>query len=365
MSEADEARANEMAARGEAEAREQTAEEQERDARLATFIRAEVANALKREGRRKRPVDEVHTTNARRSEKIGALAVALAKAQGRFEVVKRANTAQVDSKKGAGSSYGYKYAELGDFMEMAKGPLSENGLAVMQVPTVDEQGCVVVETILVHGESDQWIASDFYLVPNDHRPQSIGSAVTYARRYAYTAILGMISDREDDDGNRAQGNRAQFSRGRGDQQEQWGHDDDPYGGEEPPPPGPPQQPRNRANGAPQRPQGSAPQQPPPKPAAGPTTPPPANTPEQVKERLASMGKRPEPDEKGPDDLKRGLEAIKTDFHDHEEEAVKVLVDGYGADPSEPWSIGRGSYKAAHDELTKLYKTLRRSAGGKS
>lgn len=361
MSEAEEAMANEMAERGAREAREQTEEEQERDARLATFIRLEVEKAIKADRRRRRDPTEIVSTNHRRSEKIGALALAMAKAQGKFRVIVKANTATVESKKGERSSYQYAYAELGDFMNVARDALAEFGLAVMQFPAWNEDGTVSVETVLTHGESDQWIANDFFLRPANEAPQSIGSAVTYCRRYAYTAILGLISEKEDDDGNKAQGNRASFGRGRGDDRQQW--DDDPYGGEPPPPPGPPQQRQQRhehpgydsRQGSQQKTnvQGAA------------------KTPEQAKAQLdakkqsapaAKTEARPEPDGKGPQDLALALKSIDADFPSWSSDALDLLVQSYGAHPDTPTTIGRGSYTEAYKELRALWSSAKRAGG---
>lgn len=99
-----------------------------------------------------------------------------------------------------------KYADLGAVWDAARGPLTENGLAVTQV--VDMQlntasGALqpVLCTMLLH-TSGQWIGSAYPLNPVKPDPQAMGSAVTYARRYAFSAIIGMVTE-EDDDGNAA------------------------------------------------------------------------------------------------------------------------------------------------------------------
>lgn len=152
----------------------------------------------------------VRSTSIRRSPKIGALAVALARAQGAFTNVSKASTAKVETKKGG--EYSYSYADLADFMGMARGPLAANGLAIIQPAAYTEQGVIVVETTLIHGESEQWISNDFHLVPVEHGPQQLGSAITYARKYALCAMLGIVAEQDDDDGNAAQGRAASFQR---------------------------------------------------------------------------------------------------------------------------------------------------------
>lgn len=156
-------------------------------------------------------VEEV-TVCHRRSKRFGALATALAKAQGEFTTIKRGNTANIE---GGKAQYSYKYAELSDFVEVARGPLSRHGLSVVQPPVYTEAGVVVVETILMHGESEQWMSCLMHVVPKDGAPQSVGSAITYARRYAYGSLLGLVAEKDDDDANAAQGNSATFAKGSG------------------------------------------------------------------------------------------------------------------------------------------------------
>lgn len=99
-----------------------------------------------------------------------------------------------------------KYADLGAVWDAARGPLTENGLAVTQV--VDMQlntasGALqpVLRTTLLHA-SGQWLSSAYPLNPVKPDPQAMGSAVTYARRYAFSAMIGLVTE-EDDDGNAA------------------------------------------------------------------------------------------------------------------------------------------------------------------
>ena len=90
-----------------------------------------------------------------------------------------------------------KYATLSALVETSKPVLAKNGLAVSQL-TEGEGG---ITTILMH-TSGEYLFSTLTLKPSKDDPQGRGSAITYARRYAYAAILGLVSD-EDDDGNAA------------------------------------------------------------------------------------------------------------------------------------------------------------------
>jgi hypothetical protein len=121
------------------------------------------------------------------SEQISELAAALAAAQGMMEnaVMNRVNP-----------HFKSKYADLAAIFDAARKPLSANGLAIVQ--TI---GDGVLHTRLLH-TSGQWIASEHPL-PMSGRPQEIGSALTYARRYSLSALIGIAAD-EDDDANAAQ-----------------------------------------------------------------------------------------------------------------------------------------------------------------
>jgi len=120
------------------------------------------------------------------SEQISELAAALAAAQGMMEnaVMNRVNP-----------HFKSKYADLAAIFDAARKPLSANGLAIVQ--TI---GDGVLHTRLLH-TSGQWIASEHPL-PMSGKPQEIGSALTYARRYSLSALIGIAAD-EDDDANAA------------------------------------------------------------------------------------------------------------------------------------------------------------------
>jgi len=82
--------------------------------------------------------------------------------------------------------------------------MAKNGLAAIQGILSDpEKGLVGIETRIVH-KSGQWIESDSWCKPKALLPQDVGSAVTYLKRYALSAMLGIVAD-DDDDANQAQG----------------------------------------------------------------------------------------------------------------------------------------------------------------
>ena len=92
-----------------------------------------------------------------------------------------------------------KYATLAGTRDGIVAVLSKHGLAVIQGSDVSEVG-PVINTRLVH-TSGQWIESSYPFAID--KPQQMGSAMTYARRYSLAAICGIASE-EDDDGNVAQ-----------------------------------------------------------------------------------------------------------------------------------------------------------------
>lgn len=97
--------------------------------------------------------------------------------------------------KEARANYG-KYATLGNMIDTVRPTLSEQGLTFSQLP--DGEG---LTTILMH-KSGEWIKATGALVMEKRTPQGEGSAITYLRRYALGAILGIATE-DDDDGNEA------------------------------------------------------------------------------------------------------------------------------------------------------------------
>lgn len=91
-----------------------------------------------------------------------------------------------------------KYASLSNILKSVKEPLIESGLVFSQFPN-GESG---LTTILIHTESGEFIQADYTMNPSKNDPQGKGSAITYQRRYALSAILGLDID-DDDDGNAA------------------------------------------------------------------------------------------------------------------------------------------------------------------
>ncbi|MGI5828446.1 MAG: ERF family protein [Patescibacteria group bacterium] len=123
------------------------------------------------------------------SESIKELAAALVKAQAKIT-----NAPQTK----VNPFFKSKYADLSTVIDTIKKPLTDNGLSVIQGNEVSENG-VVITTMLLH-ESGEWIESKLNMPITKQDPQAMGSAITYGRRYALSAIIGIASD-EDDDAN--------------------------------------------------------------------------------------------------------------------------------------------------------------------
>jgi len=126
------------------------------------------------------------------SESIAALAKALAKTQATIEgaVKGKANPA----------FKGTKYADLKSVWEACREQLVTNGLSIAQFPGEMIANSMTLTTQLSH-ESGEWMRATLSIPLSKVDAQGYGSAVTYARRYALAAVVGVCP--EDDDGNAA------------------------------------------------------------------------------------------------------------------------------------------------------------------
>ena len=131
-----------------------------------------------------------------KSDNINELAGALAKAQAGIR------SAVKDS---LNPHFKTRYADLASVWEACREQLSSNGIAVVQAPTSSERGFVLLTT-LMHA-SGQWIDGEYPVRPIKDDPQALGSALTYARRYSLSSMVGVAPD--DDDGNDGSGHAAQ------------------------------------------------------------------------------------------------------------------------------------------------------------
>ena len=128
-----------------------------------------------------------------KSEHISELAAALAKAQGAFTPV---------GKTGNNPFLKTNYVTLDGIIEMSRGPLSAVGLSYTQILDAAGEDLPTLTTVLMHS-SGQWISSSAVVRSisgkGTNELQELGRSITYMKRYALAAMLGVSSD-EDTDG---------------------------------------------------------------------------------------------------------------------------------------------------------------------
>lgn len=128
------------------------------------------------------------------SQSIGKLADALNKAQNQMEKAKK------DSNNPFFKS---KYADLSSVWDACKDAVLSNGFCVMQpLAGTDAKGNTLIVTMLVH-TSGEWVKGVLPMPATKSDPQSVGSAITYGRRYSLAAMLNVML--EDDDAESAMG----------------------------------------------------------------------------------------------------------------------------------------------------------------
>lgn len=130
------------------------------------------------------------TVQGMMSPSIKEIAGALAKAQAKIKPA---------AKDAENPHFRAKYADLASVWEACREALTENGLSVVQT-TLPAEHRVRLVTTLLH-TSGEWIRGELIMTPTKPDPQGMGSALTYARRYALAAMVGVAPD--DDDGNAA------------------------------------------------------------------------------------------------------------------------------------------------------------------
>jgi hypothetical protein len=130
-------------------------------------------------------------TNMKTSESITKIAEALTKAQAAMK------PALKDSRN---PHFNSKYADLTSVWDAIRAPLTDNGLSVLQLVGTNEAEKTTLTTRVLH-VSGEWIESTWAIPIGKQDPQGLGSALSYARRYALAAAVGVVQD--DDDANAA------------------------------------------------------------------------------------------------------------------------------------------------------------------
>jgi hypothetical protein len=126
-----------------------------------------------------------------------ALAAALVKAQADFRPAPKDN---------ANPAFRSRYADLATIVETVRPVLAKHALGFIQPVTSNEDGSITVTTVLVHSSGETLASPGVTVRPAKGDAQAVGSAITYARRYDLSSLLGIVAD-DDDDGNAAVGGR--------------------------------------------------------------------------------------------------------------------------------------------------------------
>jgi hypothetical protein len=141
------------------------------------------------------------------SHEIDKLAAALAKAQGAMESAKKSSD---------NPFFHSRYSDLAEVWATWRAAGPPNGLAVVQPVLTRADGSMYLRTVIMHS-SGQWYASEYPIrlipplskegKPMPVTPQVVGSELSYCRRYAFMACVGIAAS--DDDGEAASGRATQ------------------------------------------------------------------------------------------------------------------------------------------------------------
>jgi ERF superfamily len=132
----------------------------------------------------------------RSSELIGAIAAALAKAQGELTNPEKSLIATIRSPFPRESDRTFRYASLASGLDIVRKSLGRHEIATVQTITIDQDsGQIRLTTLLAHA-SGEWISSDWPVCPLSETasPHRMGAALSYARRYALFALVGIAGE---------------------------------------------------------------------------------------------------------------------------------------------------------------------------
>lgn len=125
-----------------------------------------------------------------KSEQLGELCSAMAKAQAEIEVA--GHTA-------SNPHFRSKFADLTELVRASRPALTRNGLSVIHTVSIAPDDTHELSALLMHS-SGQWLESRIRINPDKSDIQSLGKYITYLKRYSYAALVGVVSSDEDDDG---------------------------------------------------------------------------------------------------------------------------------------------------------------------
>jgi ERF superfamily len=132
----------------------------------------------------------------RSSDSIGAIAAALAKAQGELTNPEKSLIATIRSPFPREPDQTFRYASLASGLDIVRKSLGQHEIATVQTTAIDkDSGQIWLTTLLAH-VSGEWISSDWPVCPASETtsPQRMGAALTYARRYALFALVGIAGE---------------------------------------------------------------------------------------------------------------------------------------------------------------------------
>src|SRR5207302_1568263 len=132
----------------------------------------------------------------RSSDTIGAIASALAKAQIELDNPEKSLTATIRSPFPREADRSFRYASLASGLDLVRKSLGRHAIATVQTTSIDEAaGLIRLTTMLAHS-SGEWVSSEWPVcsISETATPQRMGAALSYARRYALFALVGIAGE---------------------------------------------------------------------------------------------------------------------------------------------------------------------------
>ena len=132
----------------------------------------------------------------RSSESIGNIAAALAKAQGELTNPEKSLTATIRSPFPREADRTFRYASLASGLDIVRKSLGQHEIATIQTTSIDQAHSQLQLTTLLAHASGEWISSEWPICPTSEtaNPHRTGAALSYARRYALFALVGIAGE---------------------------------------------------------------------------------------------------------------------------------------------------------------------------
>jgi hypothetical protein len=129
------------------------------------------------------------------SPTIGAIAAALAKAQSELDNPEKTLCATIRSPFPREGDRTFRYASLASGLDIVRKGLGRHEIATIQTTSIDSNGQIHLTTLLAHA-SGEWISSDWPVCSSSETaaPHRMGTSLTYARRYALFALVGIAGE---------------------------------------------------------------------------------------------------------------------------------------------------------------------------